>query len=66
MTDTHDGLAGHDRIFLEKIRLATQVLLSAAEEEPGLLNAVIESELGLVRDKIDLALLRSSDVPRPA
>lgn len=63
---THDGLAGHDRIYLEKLRLATQVLLSAAEEEPGLLNDVIESELGFVRDKAEHALLRSSDAQRPA
>lgn len=53
---TQDGLAGHNRVYLERLRLATEVLLSAAEE-PGFLNDIIESELVLVREKVECALL---------
>lgn len=65
MTDTRDGLAGHDRVYLEKLRLATQVLLAASEEESAFLNDVIESELVLVRDEIERALLLGPCIQQP-
>lgn len=57
MTQTRDPFAEFGRIHLEKLRLATEVLLAAAEEEPQLFNDAIEAELGLVRDRIHVALL---------
>ncbi|MCL2586491.1 MAG: hypothetical protein FWE35_29025 [Streptosporangiales bacterium] len=60
MTSTsgiHDGLDQHDRIYLDKLRLAIDALLDAAEE-PGFLNDVLQAELFLARDKVQWALLR--------
>ena len=60
-----NGLEAHDRVYLEKLHLAAQVLLAAAEE-PGLLNDVLEAELVLVRDEIERALLLQPDIQHHA
>ena len=57
ISDIHDGLDHHDRIYLDKLRLAIDILLEVAEE-PGILNDVLQSELFLARDKVQHALLR--------
>ncbi|MCL2583266.1 MAG: hypothetical protein FWE35_12505 [Streptosporangiales bacterium] len=47
----------HERIYLEKLRLAVTVLLEAAEgpiEIPG----PLETELFLLRDRLDRVLLQ--------
>lgn len=62
---TLDGLAGHDRVYLERLRLATDILLSAAEEH-GFLNDIIESELVLVREKLECALLLDPNIQHSA
>lgn len=52
----HDELAENDRIYLEKLRLATNVLLQVGEDQ-GVLNDVIQTELFIFRDRIERALL---------
>lgn len=55
-----DSFAKHDRVFLEKLRLATTTLLDLAED-PGVVNGVLESELTLFLDRVDRALLLPAD-----
>lgn len=60
MTDTttaHDELDGQDRVYLEKLRLATDVILRMGED-PGGIPDTLESELFVFRDRVDRALLR--------
>lgn len=63
MTDTTtptDELEHRDRVYLEKLRLAIDVILRVGEDPGGLPN-VLESELFLYRDRCDRALLSLSD-----
>jgi hypothetical protein len=55
MTDTLDA---HDRAYLDKLRLAVEVLIRAAEETDAV-NGVLESELHLLRDSLEREILRS-------
>ncbi|MBO0822217.1 MAG: hypothetical protein J2P26_15380 [Nocardiopsaceae bacterium] len=59
MTDTatpsHDNMEHYDRIYLEKLRLATEVILRAAEED-GIPDS-LESELHIFRDRVERLLL---------
>lgn len=55
-----DSFAKHDRVFLEKLRLATTTLLDLAED-PGTINNALESELTLFLDRVDRALLLPAD-----
>ena len=54
--DLHDELEEHDRIYLDKLRLATEVILQAGED-PGTLNDVLQTELFLFLDRVQRALL---------
>lgn len=51
-----DALESHDRIYLDRLRLAVNVLLRAAEET-DLVNDALESELLLARETLERALL---------
>lgn len=56
-----DGLDAHDdRVYLDKLRLAAEVLIRAGEETEEV-NDVLESELVLFREQVEAALLRSPD-----
>lgn len=46
----------HDRIYLEKLRLAAIVILDLADEE-GVINDAFQAELFLFRDRIERELL---------
>jgi len=52
----HDDLEGHDRIFLDKLRIAVEVLLEAAQE-PGTMSDALESEVFAYQDRLLRALL---------
>jgi hypothetical protein len=54
------GLPDFDRIYLEKLRLATDILLRVGEDPDGLPNS-LESELFLFRDRCEHALLIKPD-----
>lgn len=56
MTPVRDELEIHDRIYLEKLRLAANVILQLAED-PGGIPETLETELYLFRDRVDRALL---------
>lgn len=57
MTATPSGeFAAMDRVYLEKLRLAVEVILRVGED-PDMLPATLESELFLFRDRVDRALL---------
>lgn len=65
MTDTNAGrdeLNHHDRVYLEKLRLATNVLLQHGED-PGVLSDILHTELFIFRDRIELALLLPKAAP---
>ncbi|MCW2933934.1 MAG: hypothetical protein JWM19_4896 [Actinomycetia bacterium] len=49
----HDSLSDWDRIHLERLRLAADILLSAA----GAIPEPLEEELPVFRDRIERALL---------
>lgn len=51
-----DELSRHDRLYLDKLRLAAEVLLEASEE-PGSLPDPLVAELFLFKDRIEHALL---------
>lgn len=53
---TRDALDDIDRVFLEKLRLAVRVIQELGED-PGVLNAALEAELALLKDRIERALL---------
>lgn len=54
-TTTHDGLADHDRVYLEKLRLATGVILELVED--AAIPDTLATELYIFRDRVDRALL---------
>lgn len=56
VTASGDHLNGRDRIYLEKLRLAVEVLLREAED-PGGIPDTLESELYIFRDRVDHTLL---------
>lgn len=60
MTTVHDEIDTRDRIYLEKLRLATTVILRLAED-PGGIPDTLEAELYLFRDRVDRALLLTPD-----
>lgn len=51
----HDKLEESDRIYLEKLRLATSVILRLGEDDT--IPAPLESELHLFRDRVERILL---------
>jgi hypothetical protein len=56
----NDEIDTRDRIYLEKLRLATDVLLQAGEEK-DVLNDLMQTELFLLRDRVERALLLPED-----
>lgn len=58
MTDIaiRDAFEVHDRVYLERLLLATNVLVQAGED-PGTLNDIFQTELFHFRDRIERALL---------
>jgi len=55
-----DALENNDRVYLDKLRLAAKILIRAGEETE-LVNGVLESELHLLQDAVERALLLSPD-----
>jgi hypothetical protein len=55
-TKARDGFDGHDRIYLENLRLAAEVILREGEDPGGLPNT-LESELFIFRDRVEHSLL---------
>lgn len=53
-----NGLETHDKTYLDKLRLACEVLIRAGEETDEV-NSALESEAVLLRDRLERALLRS-------
>jgi len=51
-----DELDPYDRIYLEKLQLATNVILRLGED-PGVLPDTLQIELFLFRDRVEHALL---------
>ena len=49
----HDALSNWDRVHLERLKLAADVLLSEAGDIPS----PLEEELSLYRDRVERALL---------
>jgi len=60
-SDIHDGLEGHEHLYLDKLRLSVTVLLEASEE-PGSMSDALVSELFAYKDRLDRALLLTPDV----
>lgn len=61
--DVHDELEVHDRIFLEKLRLASDVILSLGDDA-GMLPDTFQTELYIFRDRVERSLLlRADDIP---
>lgn len=56
MTEMHDTLEDFDRVFLEKLLLATDVILRLGEDL-GALPDAFETDLWLLRDRIERATL---------
>lgn len=59
---SHDPLLGFQRISLERLKLAADVILSEGEDIPDALTA----ELTLFRDRTERALLRPAAAASPA
>jgi len=59
-----DGLFTFERVHLEKPRLACQVILDLASER--FISDCLETELDVLRDRIDLALLLPDRPGAPA
>lgn len=59
-----DELEFNDRIFLEKLRFATDIILRLGED-PEMLPGPLESELFLFRDRVDRAILLIPGGPGP-
>lgn len=51
-----DSFETYDRIFLEKLRLAADVILRLGEDDDGI-SEILESELYLFRDRVERAFL---------
>lgn len=57
MTDSvHEDLESKDRIYLEKLRLATDVILALGEDS-AIPNS-LEAELWVFRDRVERVLLQ--------
>lgn len=58
MTDdtVHDNLENNDRVFLERLRLAAEVILQLGED-PGVLPNPLQSELFLFKERVERILL---------
>lgn len=54
-TSVRDGLGDHERVYLEKQRLAAGIILELAED--GQIPDTLETELYIFRDRVDRALL---------
>lgn len=54
--DVHDELEVHDRIFLEKLRLAADVILSLGDDAE-MLPDTFQTELYIFRDRVERSLL---------
>lgn len=54
-TITRDGLEDHDRVYLEKLRLAAGVILELGED--SMISDILATELYIFRDRVDRALL---------
>jgi hypothetical protein len=57
----HDALHAHERISLERLRLAADIILAETDTIPD----TLEAELGLYKERLELALLLP-DNPAPA
>jgi hypothetical protein len=55
-TGVHDELEEHDLVYLEKLRLAADVILQVGED-PGALPDTFQTELYLFKDRVERALL---------
>lgn len=53
-----DDLADHDRVFLEKLRLAAETILRLGED--GAIPSGLEAELWVFRDRVERVLLQLS------
>lgn len=53
----HNELEGHGRIYLEKLRLAADVILQLGDD-PGAIPDSLETELWIFRDRIEHDLLQ--------
>jgi hypothetical protein len=51
-----DELEVRDRVYLEKLRVATSVILDLGED-PGVLPDTFQTELFLFRDRVERSLL---------
>lgn len=56
----NDGLKANDRTYLEKLRLAAEILLREGGET-SLVTDALESELVLLRDSLERQLLADPD-----
>lgn len=56
MTESRDELEGYDRVYLERLLLATDVILRLGPES-DVLSSACESDLWLLRDRIERVLL---------
>lgn len=52
----HDELESHDRIYLEKLRLAASVILDLGEDDQAIPDT-FQTELYIFRDRVERALL---------
>lgn len=57
LTTMHDHLDSQDCVFLEKLHLATRVILDLGED-PAVLPDTLQSELFIFKDRVERALLR--------
>lgn len=54
----HDDLEHNDRIYLEKLLLASDAILNLGED--NVIPATLESELAVFRDRVERVLLKLS------
>lgn len=59
MEDPRKHIQDFDRMYLEKLQLAAQVILDAAPEV-DLVSDPLEVELGIFKDRVEFALLLPS------
>lgn len=58
--NVHDQLEAHDRVYLEKLRLAATVILDLGEDDQTIPDT-FQTELYLFRDRVERALLLRDD-----
>jgi hypothetical protein len=66
MTDTiaaHNEFEDHDRVYLERQRLAASIILELVED--AMIPDTLATELYIFRDRVDRALLLPGAAPRP-